>query len=54
MFSEMPERKKICMGKAIFIGDRAKNRLTPWLGPISQRDIQMGILSPVSQSVYAR
>lgn len=48
----MPERK-IFVGKTIFTGDRAKNRLTPWLGPISQRDIQMGILSPVSQSVCA-
>lgn len=39
------------MGKTIFIIDKAKNRQTPWLTPISQRDIQMGILSPVSQTV---
>lgn len=47
----MAEQKYIFMGKTIFIIDKTKNRQTPWLTPISQRDIQMGILSPVSQTV---
>lgn len=55
VLSEMAEGKKgDFVGKIIFVTGKAKNRQTAWLGPIFQRDIQVGILSPVRQTVCAR